>query len=177
MFGSTVLDQITLSLEESAQDGGHGWLMSGLTVLLVITSFSKITLTIFPVATGMEDLIEPFLPTAATRTDYGTKYRWLCGKRNNLEEIVAALIKFILTVLALLVSVFVPSFSYLVALVGMICTMTVSVIFPSAAYLKMFGPALGVGEKCASVVFILVGFFIAIVGTLDRTTGFFHDEE
>lgn len=157
MFGSTVLDQITLSLEQSP------WamqVMDCLTVLLVLTSFSKVTLTLFPIATSIEDLVEPFLPS------YG----------ENNEEITSALIKFSLTVLALLVSVFVPSFSYLVALVGMICTMTVSVIFPSAAYLQLFGSKLGTGAKFLNVVFILTGFIVAIVGTIDRTTGFFDVE-
>lgn len=154
MFGSTVLDQVTLSLERSPE---AAQLIKCLTVLMVFTSFSKITLTMFPLTAGMEDMVAPFLP----------------NDNENTVDIASASIKIALTLLALLVSVLVPSFSYVVALVGMICTMTVSVIFPSAAYLKMFSTKLRPEVQVLSVIFIIVGFIIAIAGTIDRTTGLF----
>lgn len=156
MFGSTVLDQITLSLERSTD---AMWIMDCLTMLLVLTCFSKITITMFPIATGLEDMVaSSLLPENFVNERLSA-------------DVASALIKFTLTILALLVSVFVPSFSYLVALVGMICTMTVSVIFPSAAYLQMFGSKLGLGVKALCVVFILCGVIISITGTIYHSTG------
>lgn len=70
-----------------------------------------------------------------------------------------------LTILALSVAIFFPSFSFLCALVGLICTMAVSVIFPAAAHLKMFGPKLGTVEKLMDWLFIILGVIMAVVGT------------
>ena len=60
---------------------------------------------------------------------------------------------------------FVPSFGYLCSLVGLICTMIVSVIFPAAAHLKLFGTRLSVAEKLMDVTFIAFGVSAAVVGT------------
>lgn len=75
-------------------------------------------------------------------------------------------IKLALTGLALVVSIYVPSFSFLCALVGMVCTMSVSVIFPAAAHMKLFGPKLSTGEKILDSGFVIIGLVMAIVGTI-----------
>jgi bacteriorhodopsin len=77
----------------------------------------------------------------------------------------STVIKLILTFSALAVAILIPSFSFLCAVVGMICTMTVSVIFPAAAHLQLFGPRLSLWEKFLDWVFVLVGIFMAVIGT------------
>ena len=47
----------------------------------------------------------------------------------------------------------------------MICTMTVSVVFPAAAHLQLFGTRLTLGEKVLDVLFIVLGLAMAVVGT------------
>eukprot|EP00551_Chaetoceros_affinis_P001542 CAMPEP_0203658336 /NCGR_PEP_ID=MMETSP0088-20131115/48030_1 /ASSEMBLY_ACC=CAM_ASM_001087 /TAXON_ID=426623 /ORGANISM="Chaetoceros affinis, Strain CCMP159" /LENGTH=536 /DNA_ID=CAMNT_0050519981 /DNA_START=67 /DNA_END=1674 /DNA_ORIENTATION=+ len=61
MFGSMVDDQITLSLEEHS--GSHNIMMMILTWLMILTAFSKFTLTAFPLALGLEEIIAPVVPT------------------------------------------------------------------------------------------------------------------
>jgi len=58
------------------------------------------------------------------------------------------------------------SFSFLCAVVGMICTMSVSIIFPAAAHLKMFGDKLAWYEKLLDSMLVVVGVVMAIVGTI-----------
>lgn len=101
----------------------------------------------FPLALGMEEILAPYLIS------------------ESYVHLTSGLIKLLLTVLALLVSIFVPSFSFLCSMVGMICTMSVSVIFPAAAHLKMFGPQLSLADKVLDWFFIIVGLGMAVFGT------------
>jgi len=149
MFGDFVEDQVTLSLEAHAAESGNGTLaMKMLTWLMIMTAFSKFTLTMFPLALGVEEIIAPYIPS------------------ENVMEFTSSLIKLVLIAASLMVAIFVPSFSFLCSLVGMICTMIVSCIFPAAAHLKLFGPKLGFFEKLIDWVFIIFGSFTAVVGTI-----------
>jgi vesicular inhibitory amino acid transporter len=144
MFGSQVSDQVTLSLERASH---AGMAMKALLWLMVLTAFSKTTLTMFPLAIGMEELVAPYLTS------------------ERAVAMSSSVIKLVLTFSALAVSIVFPSFSFLCAVVGMICTMTVSVIFPAAAHLQMFGPRLSLWEKFLDWVFVLVGIFMGVIGT------------
>ena len=145
MFGDAVLDQVTLSLE---QNSSAGLVMKILTWMIILTSFSKYILTMYPLALGMEEIVAP----------------WLSGDLS--MQLASGAIKLILTTLALLVALYIPSFNFICALVGLICTMAVSVIFPAAAHLNLFGKKLGAFEKFLDWVFVFIGCFVAIVGTI-----------
>lgn len=145
MFGSLVEDQITISLQNFSS---AELAMDGLTWLMILTAFSKFSLTMFPLALGLEEIFAPCVPN------------------DKATEVVSSVIKLCLIGCALSVAVFVPSFSFLCALVGMVCTMAVSVVFPAAAHLKMFGPMLGVGEQTLDWLFVVVGSVVAVVGTV-----------
>jgi vesicular inhibitory amino acid transporter len=147
MFGTMVDDQITLSLQETS--GDNNIIMKILTWLMILTAFSKFTLTAFPLGLGIEEIIAPYLPS------------------DKAMEYVSSLIKIMLIGAALAVAIFVPSFSFLCSLVGLICTMMVSVIFPAAAHLKMFGPRLSLKEKILDWLFVVGGSIIAIAGTIN----------
>jgi vesicular inhibitory amino acid transporter len=144
MFGSGVHDQVTISLE---QNSSAEFAMKCLTWLMILTAFSKYTLTMFPLSLGMEEIIAPFIPN------------------DTIMAAADSIIKISLTVLALSVSLFVPSFAFLCALVGLICTMIVSVIFPAAAHLVFFDK-LGIGERLICWAFVGFGTVVAIVGTI-----------
>ena len=101
----------------------------------------------FPLAIGMEEIFAPYVSSETGM------------------EVLSAVIKIVLILLALWVAIFVPSFSLLCSLVGMICTMTVSVVFPAAAYLQMFSSKLGFAEKLMYWVFVVVGLLTAVIGT------------
>lgn len=148
MFGSTVEDQVTLSLEKaSAIDIGSETSLKTLAWLMVLTAFSKFVLSAFPLALGLEEIFAPFLPS------------------DNAMDIVSMLIKLILIGSAMLVAIYVPNFGFLCELVGLICTMIISIIFPAAAHLKLFGKHLPLHERFIDILFILAGTVMAIGGT------------
>jgi solute carrier family 32 (vesicular inhibitory amino acid transporter) len=116
-------------------------------------AFSKTTLTMFPLALGLEELVAPFMTT------------------DRMVEIASAIIKLILTMAAYCVAIFVPSFSFLCALVGMICTMTVSIVFPAAAHIRMFGSQLSWMEIILDALLVVVGTVMAVLGTIATVAG------
>lgn len=146
MFGDDVEDQITVSLGQRSTDSS--FFMIGLTWLMILTAISKFTLTMFPLALGFEEMLTNILP-------------------NDLAmELLDSLVKIALIFSSLAVAVFFPSFSFLCSLVGLICAMIVSVIFPTVAHLKLFGSQLSTLEKAIDWLLISGGSIVAVVGTL-----------
>lgn len=173
MFGYAVEDQITLSL---AQESSNTKLMHFLTWLMTLTVFSKLSLNMFPLALGMEELVSPYVSSE--------------------QGMFAAscIIKVIITFLALTVAILLPSFSFLCAFVGVIFTVgkrceaaprfghanpfqvshtlwikwletAVSVVFPAAAHLKLFNSRLTWSERCLDWFLVIFGCIAATVGT------------
>ena len=137
MFGDDVEDQITLSPEKESENAGV--LMSGLTWLMILTACSKFTLTMFPLALGFDEILTGILPSDLAME---------------------------LVFLSLAVAIFFPSFSFLYSLVGLVCTLIVSVIFPALAHLKMFGSSLSVLDTIIDWCLVLGGSTVAVIGTI-----------
>jgi vesicular inhibitory amino acid transporter len=144
MFGDFVLDQITLSLN---QHSSAVLAMTILTWLMILTAFSKLTLTMFPLAMGFEEIVAPYVSSDSSML------------------IIGSVIKMVLLFSALAMALFVPSFSALCSMVGMVCTMTVSVIFPAGAYLKLFWPKISMLERVLYCILIIVGVVMSAVGS------------
>ena len=102
---------------------------------------------LFTAAMGFEEIVAPYISSDSSML------------------VVGAVIKMILLFGALAMALFVPSFSALCAMVGMICTMIVSVIFPAGAYLRLFWPKLTLFERILYSGFVVVGVVMAVVGT------------
>lgn len=83
-----------------------------------------------------------------------------------MVQLASVIIKLVLTGTAMFIAICVPSFSFLCALVGMICTMSVSVIFPAAAHLKLFWNRLNWFDKVLDFTFVIIGTVMAVVGTI-----------
>ena len=148
MFGDLVVDQVTLSIASYNSSGGMAWL----TWLMVVTAFSKFTLTMFPLALGIEEIVAP------------------CIVNEESAELMAGIIRVALIIFALLVAIYFPSFSFLCSLVGLVCTMIVSVIFPAAAHIALFSTKLSTTDKVIDYFFIIFGVIAAVVGTLATIT-------
>jgi vesicular inhibitory amino acid transporter len=146
MFGDSVDDQVTISLEKNSENAD--FLMSGLTWLMILTAGSKFTLTMFPLALGFEEMLTGILP-------------------NDLAmELVDSVVKVFFIFLSLAIALFFPSFCFLTSMVGLICSMIVSVIFPALAHLKLFGTSLSTLEKAIDWFLVIGGGIVAIVGTI-----------
>lgn len=66
---------------------------------------------------------------------------------------------------ALLLATSVPYFGYVMAVIGSFLTLTVSVIFPSLCYLKLYDTEIERKEKLLNYFIVALGVFCAVTGT------------
>ena len=66
---------------------------------------------------------------------------------------------------ALLLATSVPYFGYVMAVIGSFLTLTVSVIFPSLCYLKLYDGEIERKEKILNYLIVALGVFCAVTGT------------
>jgi len=162
MFGDEgTTDQVTLSLAAAFQSAPNAArvFVQGLTALMVLTAFSKFTLTLFPLALGLEEVafarlvpsLAPCFKFIRTKDDFST---------------ISIAIRSIIIAAALAVAVGVPSFSFLCSFVGLVCALTVSVIFPASAHLALFRHELSWLALSSDVALVLGGLFCAVAGTV-----------
>ena len=139
LFGDKVSSEVTLDLPA-------GIISTIALGLITINPFAKFALTMDPVARGVEEKFdldtskeENLLPARAARTGLG--------------------------LFALFLAVELPYFGVAMSLVGAVLTLSVSLIFPTACYLKMFGDELDVKEKWLNYAIVGLGFLCVGSGT------------
>lgn len=143
MYGNKTLEEVTMNLHA-------GPLQLAATSLILVSPFTKFALTLEPVARGVEELAQKGrqgqaawkssrLPAQATRTGLGLGALFLATK--------------------------VPYFGYVMAVIGSFLTITVSVIFPSLCYLKLYDAELEKKEKLINYFIVALGVFCALSGT------------
>eukprot|EP00803_Ostreobium_quekettii_P004153 evm.model.scf_1095EXC.2 EVM.evm.TU.scf_1095EXC.2 scf_1095EXC:35340-43169(+) len=138
LYGASTFEEVTLNLPP-----GLPALLS--TLFILVSPFTKFALTLEPVARGVDEKLNISMhgPTRllarASRTGLGLGTLFLATK--------------------------VPYFGQVMSVVGSFLTMTVSVIFPSLCYLKIFGDELTPAEKNLNYVIIVLGLGCATSGT------------
>eukprot|EP01134_Creolimax_fragrantissima_P002772 CFRG2772T1 len=138
MYGATTEDMITKNLDKGVA--------ATLTVaLIVINPLTKFGLTMNPIALSSEEL-------TAEKFDAGPRLIIDMGVRWGLTIAVA------------FTSVLVPNFATVVGLIGSIFSFTVSVIFPCAAYLAMYGSELSHNEKVLNTTILVCSILMAVLG-------------
>mmetsp|Transcript_25214 Transcript_25214/g.42238 ORF Transcript_25214/g.42238 Transcript_25214/m.42238 type:complete len:490 (+) Transcript_25214:120-1589(+) len=143
MYGDSVADEVTLNLPAGA-------LSTIALMLTVINPLAKFGLTMAPVVRGFDQ-------------QFGLE-----GEDKAMQSIVG---RTGLGFFALVLATSVPDFALFMALLGSFLTLTVSIIFPSLCYLKIFGPGLSQQEKWLNYFTVGLGCFCAVSGTTAAITG------
>ncbi|XP_011094890.1 vacuolar amino acid transporter 1 [Sesamum indicum] len=143
MFGEATNPQFTLNLPTNfvASDIA-GW-------SVVLAPLTKFGLSITPVALGIEEL----LPAAQLRS-----------------HTMSVLVRTCLVVSTLVVALAVPYFGSLMALIGSLLVMLVSVILPCACYMRIDKGRLTKVQITGCYLIMTVGVICAIVGTYSAIT-------
>ncbi|XP_047330202.1 amino acid transporter AVT1C-like [Impatiens glandulifera] len=138
MFGESTLSQFTLNLPQ-------GYVASKIAVwTTVVNPFTKYALTMTPVALSLEELI----PSNSVNT-----YRYsLC-------------IRTALVISTVIVGLCIPFFGLVLALIGSLLTMLVTLILPCACYLRICGGKLRRVEVYFCILIIGVGMIAASIGS------------
>jgi len=140
LFGDDVADQVTLSLPP-------GQLATVAFALTTVNPLAKFALTLDPVAKGVDEKLNLDITAKAGDALTSRAFRTLLG----------------LGSLGLAVKL--PFFGVGMSLLGAVLTLTVSVVFPSACYLKMFDRDLSSSERALNYGIILMGVACILTGT------------
>lgn len=138
LYGGQTAEEVTLNLPV-------GMLSLFATSLILVSPFSKFALTLEPVARGVEEKLNLSMkgPTAnlarLNRTGLGLGCLFLATQ--------------------------VPFFGQFMAIVGSFLTLTVSVIFPSLCYMKLYGGEIKNSEKLMNYSVVSLGCMCAVSGT------------
>jgi len=143
LYGDAVRDEVTLNLP-------NGALSTLALALITINPLSKFALTMDPVARGLESVA-------------GVDIRDAEGD----GALVARVLRTGLGMGSLLIAAKVPFFAVVMSLIGSFLTLTVSVVFPSACYLKMFGGRMSDAERVGNGGVIFLGVFCAVAGSAE----------
>jgi vesicular inhibitory amino acid transporter len=147
MYGDDVESQITLNLPE-------GKLSSKLAIYTALISpFSKYALMVSPVATAIEQKL-------------------LAGSKRPLKNM---LVRTFIVVSTATIALTVPFFADLMALVGSLLSVMVSMLLPCICYLKIFGTTrCSRGEVVLMVMIIVLGSLVAASGTYSSLRNIIH---
>ena len=140
LFGDDVADQVTLSLPP-------GQLATVAFALTTVNPLAKFALTLDPVAKGVDEKLNLDVIAKAGDALTSRAFRTLLG------------------IGSLGLAVKLPFFGVGMSLLGAVLTLTVSVVFPSACYLKMFDRDLSSSERALNYGIILMGVACILTGT------------
>lgn len=144
MYGSNALEEVTMNLPS-------GPLATFATCLIVVNPFAKFALTMDPVARGLEEALGISIA--------------------NSDKAPAVIARTGLVALTLILATSCPFFGKVMALIGALLTVVVSVIFPCACYLKLYDEGLSNNEKYLNYAIIMLGIGCAVSGTAAAILG------
>eukprot|EP00210_Caulerpa_lentillifera_P008832 g8428.t1 len=139
LYGSETMEEVTLNLPS-------GLLSLVATSLILVSPFAKFGLTMEPVAKGIEEKLN-------------------LNMNNNSTAFLARVNRTALGCGCLFVATQIPFFGQFMSVVGSFLTLTISVIFPSLCYMKLYGKELKNSEKLMNYSVVALGVACATSGT------------
>ncbi|XP_062094338.1 amino acid transporter AVT1E-like [Humulus lupulus] len=143
MFGDSVQSQFTLNMPKQ-------FVASKIAIwTMVVNPITKYALTLTPVTLSLEELLP------VTLREY---------------YIVSIFIRTVLVISSLVVALNVPFFAIVMQLLGSVCSMLVSFIFPCACYISLFKGKLTKFQIAGSIFIMIVGMICSCLGTHSAIT-------
>jgi vesicular inhibitory amino acid transporter len=169
MFGTSTLNEITRNLLPLNHNVALNAVLTYLMVLIPLTKFALLMEPVSKtVAQGLRNLVarskalspeEPASPTGSAASATPTP----------LPGWLQSFVKTGLSALALGISVLFPKFEAILALLGTLFSSSVSIVFPAACFIKMYGSgedAKGKLEIGVAWLVLLFGLGVASAGTV-----------
>ena len=150
MYGDEIENQITLNLPDSL------WASRIAIWTTVVNPITKYAITLTPVALALEG----FFPTP-TKGFSGL--------------LIGTMLRSLLVISGTVIALTVPFFAYVMAFIGALLSMTISVIIPCACYLSLLRGKLALYQQVACSTFIAVGVIAAVLGTASSVASIFEN--
>ena len=83
-----------------------------------------------------------------------------------LRNILRASVRILVIVLVVIISILIPGFDSIMALMGSALCFTICIVLPCSFYLKLFGEDIGFWEKVLNWFLIVVCSVLAVLGTV-----------
>ena len=90
----------------------------------------------------------------------------LVGLSGSSRGVLKLTIRIFTIAFIVLLAIFIPSFDIVMGLMGSAMVFSVSIVLPLAFHLKLFGKEIGRKEKVLNWFLILIGSFLAVIGTV-----------
>ena len=90
----------------------------------------------------------------------------LVGLSGSTRGVLKLTIRIFTIAFIVLLAIFIPSFDIVMGLMGSAMVFSVSIVLPLAFHLKLFGKEMGRKEKVLNWFLILIGSFLAVIGTV-----------
>ncbi|KAJ3315999.1 hypothetical protein HDV04_000207 [Boothiomyces sp. JEL0838] len=143
MFGADTKDEITQNIPLIPE---YNRILSNLMIgLVAINAFTKYPISISPLNSQLEEIIRYFFDT-----------------RPSIRRTLAITLS---GGIILFISIAVPEFHKVMALLGSVFAFTVSVVFPSCCYMSLFGQKLSKLEWAIEIFITLSGIVMGSLGT------------
>lgn len=139
-YGAGSLEEVTLNLPA-------GPLAAAAASLVLVNPFAKFALTLDPVSKQVEKVLD------------------ISNRAGSPTKPLAVATRTSLSMACLVLATSVPSFSYCMSVCGSFLTMTVSLIFPSLCYVKLYDKQLGAPERALNWGIVAVGGAASVFGT------------
>lgn len=146
MFGTSTLEEITQNLPLIPT---YSKTLTLATIyLIIINPFTKYALTIVPVSITLEMMLMQSRSCALS------------------PSFIRISLRTLVSVLTLMIAIVFPGFHRVMALLGSLGSLTVSVVLPLAFYLKLFWTEISGIRKCVDVALLIVSSVMAVMGTV-----------
>ena len=132
-YGSSVNALITVSFK--------GWLATISQALFIITMICKVSITLNPVATDIQELLKGETSGKTFKTSEAS------GETSSQWEVMNIFLRSFLLLLVFFTASSLPDFGFAVGLVGSILSMILVVIIPVACYLVLFSKTISCFSK------------------------------
>jgi len=157
LFTSHTQQEVTLNLYDVA---GGTFLVKLNTWLVIINPATKFALTLNPLVKIVEQTLWPRTQASCQNEDQSPD-RDACW--NSLFD---KTFRTGLCCVSLMMALFLPSFSTIVAFVGASCSFVVSILFPLLCYIQLYGATMSRLSKYLHYSVLVVNLVLCVVGTI-----------
>lgn len=150
MFGNSAQPEVTENLSTK------NWVSRVIIWVVIVNPVTKFALDLAPIALALESYVA---------------ISFKVPQRGVFYTLLSCIVRILLVGLALIIVISAPSFATVLAVLGSLCSFTISLAFPCWCYVRLFWNQLGWPERILNIFGAILGSFFAVAGTIAALMG------